>query len=59
MKVGDLVKVKTKHYGFKLCFLVEKVVDSRGESWMVCPTDHPRNIMAELVDMEVVSENTY
>ena len=57
MQVGDLVKVRTKHYGVKIGFVIEKVEDSYGVSWMVAPTDHPRNIMSEPQDIEVISES--
>jgi hypothetical protein len=56
MKVGDLVRVKTKHYGTKTGFLSEKVTDSYGEGWMVIPTNHPRQIYSEPCDIEVISE---
>ena len=55
MKVGDLVTVKTKHYGDKMGVLVEKIVDSWGESWIVSPTDHPRDIIAEKIDVRLLS----
>jgi hypothetical protein len=55
VKAGDLVKVKTKHYGVKIVFLAEKIVDSWGESWIVSPTDHPRDIIAEKIDLRLVS----
>jgi hypothetical protein len=57
MQVGDLVKVKTKHYGEKIGFLSEKVVDSYGEGWMVIPTNHPRKIYSEPCDIKVISES--
>ena len=57
MKVGDLVKVKTKHYGEKIGFLSEKVVDSYGEGWMVISTNHPNMIYSEPCDIEVISES--
>ena len=57
MKLGDLVKVKTKHYGTKIGFLSEKVVDSYGEGWMVIPTNHPNMIYSEPCDIEVISES--
>ena len=57
MKVGDLVKVKTKHYGAKIGFLSEKVVDSYGEGWMITPTNHPRQIYSDSQDIEVISES--
>ena len=56
MKAGDLVNVKTKHYGTKIGFLVEKIVDSYGEGWMVISTDHPRQIYSDCKDLEVISE---
>ena len=58
MNAGDLVRVKTKHYGEKTGFAIEKVEDSWGVSWLVAPTDHPRNIMAEPQDMKVISKWT-
>jgi hypothetical protein len=57
MKIGDLVKVKTKHYGAKIGFLSEKVVDSYGEGWMITPTNHPRQIYSDTQDIEVISES--
>ena len=58
MQVGDLVKVKTKHYGDKTGFVIGKVEDSRGISWLIAPTDHPRNIIADPQDMKVISKWT-
>ena len=55
MKVGDLVSVKTKHYGVKIGFLAEKIVDSWGESWIISPADHPRDIIADKLDLRLVS----
>ena len=57
MKIDDLVKVKTKHYGVKFGFLSEKVVDSWGEGWMITPTNHPRQIYSDSQDIEVISES--
>jgi hypothetical protein len=56
MQAGDLVKVKTKYYGTKIGFLVEKVIDSYGEWWMVISTNHPNMIHSELCDIEVIGE---
>ena len=56
MKVGDLVKVETKHYGEKIGFVIEKVEDGYGVSWLIAPTDHPRNIMAESHDLKLISK---
>ena len=58
MQVGDLVKVETKHYGEKTGFIIEKVEDSYGVSWLVAPTDHPNNIMSLPQDMKVISKWT-
>lgn len=55
MKVGDLVTIRTKHYGDKIGFLAEKIVDSWGESWVVSSTDHPRDIIAEKIDIRLLS----
>ncbi len=57
MKVGDLVKVQTKWYGEQMGFLVEEVEESYGTSWLICPTNHPRNVRAEAQDIEVISES--
>jgi hypothetical protein len=57
VKVGDLVWVKTKHYGTKIGFLSEKVIDSYGEGWMVIPTNHPRQIYSDPRDLEVICES--
>ena len=42
VKVGDLVRVRTKQYGEKLGVVVE--VDKQGVH--VKPQNHPRNILA-------------
>ena len=55
MNVGDLVKVKTKHYGEKTGFVIEKVEDSWGVSWLVAPTDHPRDIISDERDLKIIS----
>ena len=57
MKAGDFVKVQTKWYGEQLGFLTEKIEDSYGASWLICSTTHPREIRAEPVDIEVISES--
>tara|TARA_B100000683_G_scaffold249773_1_gene264287 strand:- start:723 stop:1070 length:348 start_codon:yes stop_codon:yes gene_type:complete len=51
VKPGAEVLIKTKHYGLKRGVVVEAVKDSRGTSWLVDPFDHPRQIMAETVDI--------
>ena len=49
-KVGDLVRVRTKHYGEKLGVVVE--VDKDGIH--VKPQNHPRNILAAESDVKVL-----
>jgi|TARA_Y100000310_G_scaffold156644_1_gene156055 hypothetical protein len=51
MKVGDLVKVKTKLYGTKLGVIIKDGMDG----WFIQPTDHPRMIIANSKDVEVIS----
>ena len=50
MKVGDLVRVRTKHYGSKLGVVVE--IDEDGIH--VKPQKHPRNIIAGAADVTVL-----
>ena len=59
MKVGDLVSVRTKHYGTKLGVLVESYhrYDWKGDEWRVKMLDHPRDVHAAECDLEVISEN--
>ena len=57
MKVGDLVKVETKHYGVKIGLLAEKVVDSFGEGWMVISPGLTRKVYSDAADIEVISES--
>ena len=52
MKVGDLVKVRTKHYGVKHGMIIKHGLDG----WFVRPTDHPCLIIARTEDLEVISE---
>ena len=57
MKVGNLVKVKTKHYGEQFGLVVN--VDDGSKRYPVVrvrPFDHPRDVYALLSDTEVVSE---
>ena len=49
-KVGDLVRVRTKHYGEKLGVVIE--VDNDGVH--VKPQNHPRNILALTKDVKVL-----
>jgi hypothetical protein len=50
MKVGDLVRVYTKHYGEKLGVVVE--VDKEGVR--IKPQAHPRDIVALPQDVKVL-----
>ena len=50
MKVGDLVRVRTKHYGDKLGVIVE--IDN--DSVRVKPQAHPRDIVALPQDVKVL-----
>ena len=48
MKVGDLVKVKTKHYGDKFGVIVE--IDKE-DGIRIHPEDHQRSILAVRQDV--------
>ena len=50
VKVGDLVRVYTKHYGEKLGVVVD--VDKDGVH--IKPQNHPRNILAAESDVKVL-----
>ena len=50
MKVGDLVRVRTKHYGDKLGVVIE--VNEDGIH--IKPQAHPRNIVALPQDVKVL-----
>jgi hypothetical protein len=50
MKVGDLVRVRTKHYGEMLGVVVE--VDKDGIH--IKPQNHPRNVIAGAADVTVL-----
>jgi len=52
MKVGDLVKVRTKFYGTKIGVIVKHGMDG----YFIQPVDHPRMIIAGIEDMEVISK---
>ena len=57
MKIGNLVKVKTKHYGEQYGLVVG--VDKTSKHypvWRIRPFDHPRDIYAPLSHIKVVSE---
>lgn len=54
MKVGDLVKVKTKLYGALLGLVIKDGMDG----WFIQPVDHPqrgsRMIIAQSEDIELI-----
>ena len=57
MKVGDLVKVKTKQYGEKFGLIVGIDEGSkRYPVWRIRPFDHPRDIHADPKSVTVISE---
>ena len=56
MKLGNLVKVKTKHYGEKFGLIVGIDDGSkRYPVWRIRPFDHPRDICADPWDVVVIS----
>ena len=56
MQVGDLVKVKTKHYGTKIALVTEVVKDSFGCDVLVQPLSHHRKYLrCNPADVEVIS----
>ncbi len=56
MQVGDLVKVKTKHYGTKIALVTEVVKDCFGWDVLVQPLSHHRKyIRCNPSDVEVIS----
>ncbi len=52
MKVGDLVKVETKHYGTKMGVIIKHGMDG----YFIQPADHPRTIIARAEDLKVISK---
>ena len=57
MKLGNLVKVKTKHYGEKFGLIVGIDDGSkRYPVWRIRPFDHPRDIHADPKNVTVISE---
>jgi hypothetical protein len=59
VKVGDLVRVKTKHYGTKLALVIGSYTYdiAFGVGWVVQPLDHPRSVICSSCDLEVISES--
>ena len=57
MKLGNLVKVKTKHYGEQFGLIVGIDEGSkRYPVWRIRPFDHPRDVFADPKDVTVISE---
>ena len=56
MKVGDLVRVRTKHEGDKLAVIVEPNFSIMGREWIVKRVDSHHLTICSPVDLEVVSE---
>ena len=58
MKVGNLVKVKTEHYGEKygLIVSVNERRDDGFAAWLIRPFDHPRDIYANPCNVTIISE---
>ena len=52
MKIGSLVKVKTKSYGTKIGLVIEHGTFG----YYIQPADHSRMIFAQEEDCEVISE---
>ena len=55
MKIGDLVKVRTKHYGTMTAIVVREHFSNLGRQWIVQPSNHPRQVVCSLCDLEVIS----
>ena len=53
MKVGDLVKVKTKYYGTKIGLIVKHGMDG----YFIQPSGHSRMIVAREEDCEVIHDH--
>ena len=53
INIGDLVKVETKYYGIKLGLVVRHGMDG----YFIQPSDHPRMILAQPEDCEIVSKH--
>ena len=54
MKIGNKVSVKTKHFGTKTGTVIELGYDG-GFTWIIKPDDHPRNIVARIEDIKIIS----
>jgi len=55
MQVGDLVKVKTKHYGTMVAVVVGEHFSNLGRDFIVQPSNHPRQVVCSPCDLEVIN----
>lgn len=59
MRVGDLVRVKTKFHGKKIGTIVGKIEDSRGMSWEIHIPEHwTMTTIALPQDVEAITEDS-
>lgn len=56
MKIGDLVKVQTKHEGGKLAVIIEPNFSIMGREWIVKRVDSHHLTICSPCDLEVISE---
>ena len=56
MKVGDLVRVRTKHAGYKNGIVLEVKQDDYNFVTIVQPSDGSRQLYAPPADVEVINE---
>ena len=54
MLVGLVVNVATKHFGTLTGVVVEENPFNQPNTWLVKPYNHPRNVVAEVTNIEVV-----
>ena len=55
MKIGDLVKVQTKHYGERIGIIIEPYHSAVGCEWIVKVMEDTRRVICSPCDLEVVS----
>lgn len=56
-KVGDLVRVDTKRYGWETAIIVKPYYSSAGCEWVVSVVADGRRVICCPSDLEVISEN--
>ena len=58
MRIGDLVRVETKHYGTKLALVIGTYYGPHvGVEWIVKPLGESRSVICSSCDLEVISES--